>query len=88
MSFLFHCKKAGFVFDLNVAGDTQVKAMLTGALRRVQDLRPLAEPIDWEVRKSVEELFGGEGSSRKPWAALAESTKADRISKGLSLIHI
>lgn len=87
MPFLFHHKTAGFVFDLNVAGDTQVKAMLTGALRRVGDFRPLANPIDWEVRKNVEELFGGEGGSRIPWAALSPHTVADRIRHGFPGEH-
>ena len=83
MPFLFHHSSgAGFVLDLNVAGETQVKALLTGVLRRVSDFRPLAEPIDWEIRKSNEEMFGGEGGSRAPWAALSPYTVADRIRKG------
>lgn len=88
MAFTFTQRGAGLFFKLEVEGETQVAAALTGIIKRIKDLRPLADPINWILSAAVSDAFEKEGSGRKKWPGLSDLTakQRDKI-PGISAYH-
>jgi len=87
MAFAFLQQGPGMSFGMNVEGEQQFLVGLQTILRKVKDIRPLAKPYDWVLRKSVGSRFESEGAQKERWAALAPSTVADRIRRGFPGEH-
>ena len=75
------------ILNLEFAGEKQVSAGLTGILKRIKDIRPLAKPWDWRLRRNVERHFRGEGTHKGGWASLAASTQIQRARMGYPSDH-
>jgi len=75
------------ILNLEFAGERQVMAGLTGVLKRIKDLRPLANPWDWRLRRNVERHFRGEGTSKGSWASLSLATQLQRSRMGYPPEH-
>ena len=82
MAFTFTHRGHGLFFKMEVQGETQVSGALIGILKRVKDLRPLANPYDWIIRADIQENFGKDGGGRLKWIDLTPSTVAQRIRHG------
>jgi len=87
MAFTFQQRGAGLFFKLEVEGETQVSAALTGIIKRIKDLRPLADPINWILSAAVSDAFEKEGSGRQKWADLSELTVKGRVRRGFPGEH-
>jgi hypothetical protein len=96
--FIFGGSGHALRMEMDMQGEVQVNAALTGLLRQASNFEPawkgFADDHGFQVpgvetilRESVRARFSSEGKPQFPWPALTEATNLDRIRQGYPPEH-
>lgn len=98
MPFIFGQTGHALRMEMDMQGEVQVNAALTGLLRRARDFEPAwkgfaddkgfkVPGVETVLRESVRARFSSEGRPQSPWPALTAATNLDRIRHGYPPEH-